>query len=89
MTCHKKCLYCPYPDCLNDDYGPEDLDAVIDAEKCAGIYTKEDEEHYDAELFFAYINACCKASQRANAAERKFRERTRTIIAKIQNDEEN
>jgi len=88
MSCVKDCLHCPYPDCLNDDYGPEDLDAVIEAEKCAGIYTEHDEKCFQDELFYALSASRSKASLRVAVAERKFRERTKAVILKIQNNVE-
>ena len=88
MSCAKDCFNCPFVDCINDDYGPEDLETVIEAEKCAGIYTEQDKKCYQGDLFYALSASRSKASLRVTMAERKFRERTEAVILKIQNNVE-
>ncbi len=50
--CNKKCLNCPYEDCINHTVTALDFLDIVDLEKALGIYFPEDEACFLEELEF-------------------------------------
>lgn len=48
--CNKKCLSCPYSECINDTVTALDFLDIVDLEKELGIYQLEDEQCFYEEL---------------------------------------
>lgn len=75
MICNKDCFHCRHSDCINDDYGPEELAMVIAFEKLAGVYTPIDAEGFIDELVAACRIEKERARERRSAAVRMSRMR--------------
>ena len=69
--CDKKCLSCPYPDCINDTVTAMDFLDVVDLEKALGVYQPEDGQWFALELEF-FVR---RDRRRERAADKKRRAR--------------
>ena len=54
MVCNKDCFHCVFEDCINDEYGPEELAMVIAFEEAAGIAFQGEKDM----LYLEIVEAC-------------------------------
>ena len=54
MICTKDCFQCAFKDCINNDYGPDDLMMVIEAEDCGGVLSEGERAALPEEILEAY-----------------------------------
>ena len=78
MICTKNCFCCAFKDCLNDDFGPDDLMMVIEAEDCGGVLTEEERAALPEEILEAYRIEKKLIAKREAARRRKDRSRKKS-----------
>ena len=65
MICNKDCFHCPFSDCINDEYGPEELAMVIAFEEAAGIVFRAEKD-----MLYEEIIEACEIQRKAEKARR-------------------
>ena len=78
MVCNKDCFHCVFEDCINDDYGPEELALVLAFEEAGGVVFQSEREALSEEIVEACMLQRKLKNDRAREATRKTRERKKS-----------